>query len=162
MIQIIWYRCKHFFYKSGCHLPWKCFPILPIVSDAILTSITRYFVRYWHWLTHSYPTFTWSTIFSYLSHSKLVFTCHKENMRLIYGIHRCSSRQISNGVIPKTHTRRWWVIKGSSQIQATCGTTDIPHSYLVWHSVFGSDPKLIYIGSTETSLRCHNSSPEVH
>ena len=46
-----------------------------------------------------------------------------------YGTHRCSSRQISNGTIPKTHTRLWRVIKGSSQIQATRGTTDIPHGY---------------------------------
>ena len=66
-IQIIWYRCNHFFKKSGCHLPWKCFPILSIVPDAILTSITRYFAHYWHWLTHSCPTFTRSTLFSYSS-----------------------------------------------------------------------------------------------
>jgi len=64
-IQIIWYGCKHFFYNSGCHIPWKCFPILPTVSNAILTSITRYFACYWHWLTHSCPTL--STIFSYSS-----------------------------------------------------------------------------------------------
>ena len=50
-IQIIWYRCRHYFYKSVCHLAWRCFPILPIVPNAILASITRYFVRYWHWLT---------------------------------------------------------------------------------------------------------------
>ena len=64
-IQIIWYRCMHFFYKLGCHLPWKCFPILPTVPDEILTSITMYFARYWHWLTHSCPTFTQPTFFSY-------------------------------------------------------------------------------------------------
>jgi len=58
---------RTFFYKSGCHLPWKCFPILPTVPDTILTSITRYFVHYWHWLTHSCPTFTRSTFFSYSS-----------------------------------------------------------------------------------------------
>jgi len=46
-----------------------------------------------------------------------------------YGTHRCSSRQILKVAIPKTHTGRWRVIKGSSQIQRTCGTTDIPHGY---------------------------------
>ena len=61
-----------------------------------------------------------------------------------YGTHRCSSRQISNGAKLKTHIRRWRVVKGSSQIQATCGTTHIPHGYLAWHSIFGSDPKSIY------------------
>ena len=79
-----------------------------------------------------------------------------------YGTHRCSSRQISNGAKLKTHTRRWRVIKRSSQIQATCGTTDIPHGYSTWHSIFGSDPKSIYTGSTETSLGWCNLSPKVH
>ena len=37
----------------------------------------------------------------------------------------CSSIQIPNGAILKTHTGQWRVIKGSSQIQATCGTIDI-------------------------------------
>jgi len=54
------------------------------------------------------------------------------------------------------------VIKGSSQIQATRGTTDIPHGYSTWHSIFGSDPKSIYTRSTETSLGCCNSSSKVH
>ena len=36
------------------------------------------------------------------------------------------------------------------------------HSYSASHSVFGSDPKSIYTGSTQTSLGCRNSSPEVH
>jgi len=45
------------------------------------------------------------------------------------GLTGARPRQISNGAIPKTYTRRWRVIKGSSQIQATCGTTDIPHGY---------------------------------
>ena len=35
-------------------------------------------------------------------------------------------------------------IKGSSQIHATYGTTDIPHGYSAWHSVFDSDSKSIY------------------
>jgi len=40
-------------------------------------------------------------------------------------------KQMSNGAISKTHTERWKVIKGSSQIQAINGTTDIPHGYSV-------------------------------
>ena len=54
------------------------------------------------------------------------------------------------------------VIKGSSQIQTTRGTTDIPHGYSAWHSIFSSDSKSIYTGSTETSLGCRNSSPKVY
>ena len=64
----------------------------------------------------------------------------------------CSSRQISNGAIPKSHTRRWRVIIWSNQIQVTRGTTDIPHGYSAWHSIFGSDPKSIYTGSTKTRI----------
>jgi len=75
-----------------------------------------------------------------------------------YGTHRCSSRQILKVAIPKTHTGRWRVIKGSSQIQRTCGTTDIPHGYSTWHSVFDSDSKSIYTGSMKTSLGWHNLS----
>ena len=73
---------------------------------------------------------------------------------------RCSSRQISNGTIHKTTL--WRVINGSSQIQATCGTTDIPHGYSAWHSILGSDPKSIYTDPRKTSLGCCNSSPKVH
>jgi len=61
---------------------------------------------------------------------KLVFTSLKKICALYfagYRTHMCSSRQISNGTIPKTHTRRWRVIKESSQIQTTRGTVNIPH-----------------------------------
>jgi len=57
---------------------------------------------------------------------------------------------------------RWRVVKGSSQIQATCGMIDIPHGYSTWHSICDLDPKSIYTGSTETSLGCRNSIPKVH
>jgi len=57
----------------------------------------------------------------YMSHRKYAF-------HIWHGTHMCSSRQI----FPIEHYLKLTpddVIKGSSQIQATRGTTDIPHGY---------------------------------